>query len=233
MGENTYQLIYSSALLLMLAAFADLLDGAVARAMHGESDFGCLFDSLSDAISFGVAPSVLLLKSLVLTSGQWMAIFASMGGLFYTISGVLRLVRYSVRSYELKESKQELQDDRKRFAGLPIPAAAALAISLNLFLNSPFLAQHIDLGYTTKAGVLIGFMVLLGALMISRWPFPSLKALHVRLSSFYMVFLTSVLAIFILYGIFYYFPFVLFVASFGYLVFGLITGFIVMLRRKF
>lgn len=231
-GENTYQLIYSSALLLMLAAFADLLDGAVARAVHGESDFGCLFDSLSDAISFGVAPSVLLLKSLALSSGSPMAFFATLGALIYTICGVLRLVRFSVLSYELKEKRQESSDHIKRFSGLPIPAAAAVAIALNLILNSPFFKMHIDYGYKTTATILISFMMVLGALMISRWPFPSLKSLHVKLSSFYMVFLTVVLAIFIVYGLFYYFPLLLFVVSFGYLVFGLISGFIVMIRRK-
>ena len=63
-GSGIYTVLNTSALLLLVAAFADLLDGAVARAFHAESEFGVMFDSLADAISFGVAPSVLLLKSL-------------------------------------------------------------------------------------------------------------------------------------------------------------------------
>ena len=63
-GAGTYQMLHASALLLLLAALADLLDGAIARAIHAESEFGFMFDSLADAISFGVAPSVLLLKNL-------------------------------------------------------------------------------------------------------------------------------------------------------------------------
>ena len=232
-SDNTYQLVYSSALLLMLAAFADLLDGAVARAIHGESDFGCLFDSISDAISFGVAPSVLFFKSLDLVPGEIISFFSLAGGLLYTICGVLRLVRYSLKAYESKDNKEIVKESNKRFSGLPIPAAAAVAISLNLLLNSPFLSRFVEVSYHIKAIVLVISMVIFGALMISSWPFPSLKSIHVRLSSFYMVFLSVILAIFILYGIFYYFPVVLFVASFGYLLVGLVSGAFIMLRRKF
>ena len=59
-GSGDYEVVYASALLLLLAAVADFLDGAVARAFHAESEFGFVFDSLADAISFGVAPSVAL-----------------------------------------------------------------------------------------------------------------------------------------------------------------------------
>ena len=232
LGGETYQMVYSSALLIMLAAFADLLDGAVARVMHGESDFGCLFDSLSDSISFGVAPSVLFLKSLNLEPGHLLSFLAVMGGLLYTICGVLRLVRYSVKAYEVKESQEEKRAHNKRFAGLPIPAAAAVAISLNLMLNSPFMGRLFEIGDSAKALILIISMMVFGALMISSWPFPSLKSLHVRLSSFYMVVLSVVLAIFILYGVFYYFPIVLFIASFGYLVVGLVSGLWLMVIGK-
>ena len=63
-GTGTLQLLTVSSLLLLLAAFADLLDGMVARAFRAESEFGFMFDSLADAVSFGVAPSVLMLKGL-------------------------------------------------------------------------------------------------------------------------------------------------------------------------
>ena len=50
-GSGIYTVLNTSALLLLVAAFADLLDGAVARAFHAESEFGVMFDSLADAIS--------------------------------------------------------------------------------------------------------------------------------------------------------------------------------------
>ena len=56
-GSGLFQVLSISVLLLLVAAFADLLDGAVARAFRAESEFGFIFDSLADAISFGVAPS--------------------------------------------------------------------------------------------------------------------------------------------------------------------------------
>ena len=68
-GEGSYQVLFTSVILILLAAFADLLDGAIARVIRAESEFGFVFDSLADAVSFGVAPSVLLLKSLSLEQG--------------------------------------------------------------------------------------------------------------------------------------------------------------------
>ncbi|MCB1107356.1 MAG: phosphatidylcholine/phosphatidylserine synthase, partial [Chlamydiia bacterium] len=66
------------------------------------------------------------------------------------------------------------------------------------------------------------FMILLGYLMISKWKFPSLKTLHFRVPSFHLILVTVLLAIFILYGIFYYFPLVLLVCSLGYILVGCI-----------
>jgi len=61
-----YHLLQTSIFLLLLAALADWVDGGIARLMHAESEFGFLFDSLADAVSFGVAPSVLLSAAVLL-----------------------------------------------------------------------------------------------------------------------------------------------------------------------
>lgn len=134
---GTYELLYSSALLLLLAAFADLLDGAVARVIRAESEFGSMFDSLADAISFGVAPSVLF-KKFIFAASNGTFFFAVVGAMLYTISGVLRLVRFNVRAHEIKTDKEAQNAYKKNFTGLPIPASAAGAISVNLFLHSVF-----------------------------------------------------------------------------------------------
>jgi CDP-diacylglycerol---serine O-phosphatidyltransferase len=68
-GCGYYEVMITSTFLLILAAFADFLDGAIARVFHAQSEFGLVFDSLADTVSFGVAPSVLLLKSLSLQQG--------------------------------------------------------------------------------------------------------------------------------------------------------------------
>ncbi len=117
-GENTYQILYSSTLLLLLAAFADLLDGAVARVIRAESEFGFVFDSLADAVSFGIAPSVLMLKTLSLEPGSGLALFAMVSAMFYSLCGVLRLVRFNVKMTEVKKQLELQEMAKKNFTGL-------------------------------------------------------------------------------------------------------------------
>jgi CDP-diacylglycerol---serine O-phosphatidyltransferase len=222
-GAGMYELLYSSALLLLLAAFADLLDGAVARIIRAESEFGSMFDSLADAISFGVAPSVLFLKSLALQPATGLSFFAVVGAMLYTICGVLRLVRFNVKSHEIQSNKDAMAAYKKNFTGLPIPAAGAGAISVNLFLNSLFAKDWFPISYTTRAITLTCLMIVLGYLMVSKWKFPSLKSLHFRVPSFHLILFAVVLAIFILYGIFYYLPLVLLVCSLGYILGCILT----------
>ena len=68
-GEVDLQALLQVTGILLLAAFSDLLDGAVARAIKAQSEFGGTFDTLADAISFGVAPSIIVLKSLAIVPG--------------------------------------------------------------------------------------------------------------------------------------------------------------------
>jgi len=231
-GAGAYELLYSSTLLLLLAAFADLLDGAIARVIRAESEFGSVFDSLADAVSFGVAPSVLFLKSLSLQPATGLSFFSAVGAMVYTISGVLRLVRFSVSDHGIKTDKQAMTDYKKNFTGLPIPAGAAGAISVNLFLHSGFAKNWIPISYHLKAIILTCFMILFGYLMISKCKFPSLKTLHFRVLSFHLIVFTVLLAIFILYGIFYYLPLVLLVCSLGYILLGCVLTLIRLIAGK-
>src|SRR4029079_12520558 len=96
LGEATYAVLSATAGILLLAAFADLLDGAVARAMKAESEFGGLFDSMADAVNFGVAPSIIVLKSLSISPGIELSYLLTTAAMVYTVCGVLRLVRFSV-----------------------------------------------------------------------------------------------------------------------------------------
>ena len=76
-GSGDYEVVFISAIILLAAAFADFADGAIARILHAESEFGFEFDTLADAVSFGVAPSVLLLKTLSLQQGEILSFFAA------------------------------------------------------------------------------------------------------------------------------------------------------------
>ncbi len=231
-GAELYHMLSSSVLLLLIAAFADVADGAVARAMHTESEFGFIFDSLADAVSFGVAPSALLLKSLTLEPGTGLSFFAICGAMLYSICGILRLVRFNVKTAQAKGDVEAMAAQKKHFTGFPIPAAALAAVSANLFLASPLGKRIFPLSETYLTVLLTSIMIVLGYFMISRWKFPSLKVLHIRVPSFQLVFGTVILAIFVLYGMLYFFPIMLLVITWGYFILALTLSIIRIIAGK-
>ncbi len=220
-GCGYYEVMMTSTFLLLLAAFADFVDGAIARALHAQSQFGFIFDSLADTVSFAVAPSVLMLKSLSLQQGTWLSILAATGAMVYSLCGVLRLVRFT-----MKPQITDILEMKKHFIGLPIPAGAAGAVSVNLLFLSPLFRQFCEVNLVTRSVVLSLVMIFLGYFMVSRWRFPSLKGLHFRISSFPLVFFTVLAAVCVFYGILYYFPFALIIISWSYIIVAIILGII-------
>lgn len=205
--RDLFSLIQASAILLLIAAVADLADGAIARLIHAQSEFGAQFDSLSDSVTFGVAPPLLILKSLGGDDlGRLLTFFVTIAAMIYTLCGILRLVRFNVR-----------KNEGKHFIGLPIPAAGAASISAALVLISPDVQAWLPLESKGRAIILICVLLVLGYFMMSRWKFPSVKALHFRVPSFYLVFATGVLAVLFLYGILDFFAEAFFIASWLYL----------------
>lgn len=101
-----------AARLIIAAVVADGFDGYFARKSKTESEFGMNFDSLSDCVSFGVTPA-LLIYSFV---GYWWVVAVS---IIYVIAGVLRLARYNVTFKDLEKGT---------FIGMPIPIGALLLI---------------------------------------------------------------------------------------------------------
>jgi CDP-diacylglycerol--serine O-phosphatidyltransferase len=214
-GVGIFQVLQTSTILLLLASVADWIDGALARAIHAESSFGFLFDSMADAITFGVAPSVIVLKSLSLPLDSPLAILAVVGSMLFSICGILRLVRFNVKESEAKS--KTTQAKQKHFTGLPIPAAALAVVGTNfLFAYPPFEAFT---GWNENIHCLIisGVMVVLAYFMVSRFKFPSAKMLHFRMPSFPLVFVIVVFALFLLYGVLYFLPITLAVATWTYI----------------
>lgn len=113
---------------ILAAMLLDTADGAVARLTHSVSDFGKELDSLCDAVSFGVAPAVLIyiayLQGIDPTEGV-SAPIASMIAIIFVICGTLRLARYNV--YQSQR--------RDYFVGLPIPAAGGTLAAMTLFFE--------------------------------------------------------------------------------------------------
>ena len=231
-GAGDYEMVHTAALLLLVAAAADFMDGAVARVMKAESDFGAIFDSLADAISFGVAPSVLLLKTLSLEPGTPLSLCASAGAMVYSLCGVFRLVRFNVRAKEAEGHPELMAAHKRHFSGLPIPAAAAAAVSANLIFLSPWVRGWMDLGNMERSLFLTLVMIILGYLMVCRLKFPSSKALHFRIPSFHLAFLSVLVAVFILYGVLYFFPLIFALVSWSYIALGLILATIRLIAGK-
>jgi len=231
-GCGDYEVVRTSAILLLVAAFADFVDGALARAIHAESEFGFVFDSLADAISFGVAPSVLMLKMLCLEQGSFLSFFGATGAMVFSLCGVLRLVRFSVKSSEAKGNVELQAAQKKNFTGLPIPSAAAAAVSANLFFLSPFFQKWVDLSNQNRAIILSSIMIILGYLMVCRLKFPSMKVLHFKIPSFHLAFLSVVVAVFVLYGILYFFAEILVLFSWSYVLLALTLSCIRLLAGK-
>ncbi|MBI5273863.1 MAG: CDP-alcohol phosphatidyltransferase family protein [Chlamydiales bacterium] len=221
---SVYSMIYTSALILLLAAFADLLDGAIARAFHAESEFGFMFDSLADAISFGVAPSVLFLSSIELKTRGVLSFFVIAGCMIYSICAVLRLVRFNVSSTENRGDQQAELLFKKTFVGFPTPAAAGVAVSMNFFLTSPICEEFFPIDMQTRIIIMICTLILLGYFMISRWKFPTLKTVRVKIRSVYLVFLSALLAMFILFGILHFMSLLFLICSLGYLMLGFVLS---------
>lgn len=224
-----FLLLRSSTILVLIAAIADLADGAVARLIKAESEFGGQFDSLSDAVTFGVAPPLLVLKSLEAEVGSFTAISTFTvvcASLIYSLCGVLRLVRYNV------QSKKESKGEKRHFTGLPIPAAASGVLSATLILISPLADAYFPLSGHSRAFILSAVLVVLGCLMVSRWKFPSAKSLHFRVAPFYLLLATGISAVLILYGILDYFSELYFIASWLYIILALILSFIRLIAGK-
>lgn len=216
-GGADFHVLTATAGILLLAALADLLDGAVARAIKAESEFGGLFDSMTDAVTFGVGPSVIVLKSIPLLPGTELSFLLTTAAMIFSVCGVLRLVRYNLLAQRAKVDPVLVEAHNKNFTGLPIPGGAAAAVSANLFLISPEFRYFFSISETTRAWIMIGALIMLGYFMISRWKFPSLKNLHIRVASFRVVFLTVIFAALLFYGLLNHFALLFFCCSWIYL----------------
>lgn len=134
------------------AAIFDFMDGAMARLLHAYSEIGKELDSLSDLVSFGLAPALLVFNFMMEhTGGSWISYLS----LWIVVMGALRLAKFNC-------------DDRQTtsFIGLPIPANALFWIGAVAWLDT-----HDFPGDIYMAALIIAFPLL----MVSNLPLFSLK----------------------------------------------------------
>ncbi len=159
--------------MILVAAVLDGLDGRIARLLRSESEMGAELDSLVDFVNFGVAPGLIIYMWGLheLKNGGWIAT------LVYASCCLLRLARFNIGN-RLGQDKMLGQDKTGAekpapgsFTGVPSPAGAMLAmLPAYVAFMSPDLPQ--------LPPMLLGlYLVLIGGLMISRFPTPSFKSI--------------------------------------------------------
>lgn len=160
-----------AAWLLVIAIACDMLDGRIARMTKTTSRFGVQMDSLSDLVSFGVAPAIMMYQLVLNDMGKPGIAIA----VLYVLAAALRLAKFNVKAEKGKTSNS--------FEGLPTPASAGLLISFVLsyelftgqslaFKTMPFLMNSTLPAFLQLMPVI---MVLLTFLMVSNVPYAAFK----------------------------------------------------------
>jgi CDP-diacylglycerol---serine O-phosphatidyltransferase len=197
----------TAAWLIVWAAVFDTIDGRVARYTQTGSRFGEELDSLVDAISFGVAPA-LIIYHLFLTDGTWgwVACF------FYVTSAVIRLARFNV---------EQAGHAKLVWHGLPSPTAGMTLATFYPFSRTAFFQQN--LAHWHWPSIIIGLMVVLGFLMMSHVPYPVVPKFGFRTlrGILTFLFLTTMVALAVTIPALYFFP-----AAIGYVSYGLLKALI-------
>jgi CDP-diacylglycerol--serine O-phosphatidyltransferase len=152
---------HAAAVAIFVAMLMDSLDGRVARLTNTQSAFGAEYDSLSDMVSFGIAPALVAFSWALHNLGKlgWLAAF------MYAAAGALRLARFNT---------QLIHADKRYFQGLSITASAGVVAGLI------WTAYQSDTPGTHIALPVAGILIILAILMVSNIRYHSFKQLDLR-----------------------------------------------------
>jgi len=151
---------------IFIAMLFDGLDGRVARWTHTATDFGKEYDSLSDMVSFGLAPAIVVYQWGVARLTEHNHTWGRIGWLvtfFYAVAAAFRLARFNTRTATV---------DKRYFEGLPSPSAAAVPAA--------FIWSANEYHFGGLLGLVTAFVVtgVAGMLMVSRFYYSSFKGVH-------------------------------------------------------
>ena len=169
--------------LIVFASFLDNIDGKLARLLKTNSDFGVELDSLSDFISFGIAPAIVVYlwsKSLFMES-SWAVV------IFYAICSSSRLAKFNLSNFEGKNDLKKI----KFFSGVSTPAAAGLTLLPLMFFfrfDTPLEANEFIMKF---------YLFIPAVLMITNIPTYSLKGIKFekKIISLLIILLASFLSL--------------------------------------
>ena len=148
---------------IFIAMVLDSLDGRVARMTNTQSEFGAQYDSLSDMVSFGVAPALVAYEWGLRGLGRW----GWLAAFVYCAGAALRLARFNANIAIV---------DKRYFQGLPSPAAAALVAGF-IWVMSDLQIPGADVRW-----VIWFITAIAGLTMVSNVPFYSFKDINLRKS---------------------------------------------------
>lgn len=178
-----------------------MIDGLSARLLRAFSRFGAELDSLADAISFGVAPSIIsflwIKSSLPVDNNSEILGWFWIPFLFYTMCCAFRLARFNVMAQE-KQNESVLK--RGYFTGVPSPAGAALVL---LPLAFSFICERLALDFEILdySYLLLLWVTLISVLLVSQIPTFSFRNIRLSVSSrkalFVLIIVCLIVAIFI------------------------------------
>ena len=159
--DNNFSL---AVIFILLAAILDALDGRIARLIKGTSEFGKELDSLTDFVSFGIAPVLILYFWELNNYGKigWAIT------LIYSVCCVLRLARFNLTKFEKNQSWKI-----NFFEGIPAPAGGILILTPLIFELS-----NLNLNFSIKS-ITPFFTILIAVLLVSKIPTLSLKKISI------------------------------------------------------
>ncbi len=151
----------AAAVAIFVAMVLDGIDGRIARLTNTQSAFGAEYDSLSDMVSFGIGPALVVYQWALVDLGKpgWLAAF------FYAAATALRLARFNT---------QVETADKRYFQGLPCPLAAAVIAALVWF------STDYGMSGSLMMPVALVVTIITGALMVSNIRYQSFKQLDLK-----------------------------------------------------
>lgn len=176
--EGKYEM---AVLAVLVSCCLDGLDGLLARLLDATSNFGAQLDSLSDAVTFGVAPSIIVYTWLIGLIGEDISFYAKgwlwVPFLTFAVCNIFRLARFNVSMLK----KSSYQNKVTFFYGVPAPAGAYLIL---MPLGLDFLSRRFSFSFFHEftVGLVILWVLIVSFLMVSTIPTPSLKSIKFNLS---------------------------------------------------
>ncbi len=166
---------------VLVAGFFDLIDGLTARVLNATSKMGAELDSLSDAVSFGVTPTIILylwMTEILQTDSKYMLGWYWIPFIFYTSCCVLRLARFNVAS---RMDAPPFNPSPRHFIGVPSPAGAILLLSpIVMQINAERFGLDEAVAFNPLFVCL--WVTTVGILMVSRIPTLSFKSIKYKIS---------------------------------------------------